>query len=157
MRPAAPLPLLLLAAAPGGSGAFAPPVGPAALPRRTSLGLLPEASSLLADAVAAVPSDLAPAAADVAAATSAADAAAAPATSFAPSYSNWSYYTTLGLYGLSFPGLWSQVKRSTKAKVKRKTYVRCGAAPLPLLARPVALAHPPLRSPSLSSFLVSGP
>jgi len=38
------------------------------------------------------------------------------------SYSKSSYYATLALYGLSFPGLWSTIKRSTKAKVKRKTY-----------------------------------
>jgi len=43
-----------------------------------------------------------------------------------PSYSKASYYTTLGLYVLSFPGIWSQVKRSTKAKLKRKTYVSSG-------------------------------
>ena len=42
----------------------------------------------------------------------------------ASTYSKTSYYTTLGLYVLSFPGIWSQVKRSTKAKTKRKTYVR---------------------------------
>ena len=41
---------------------------------------------------------------------------------FSSTYSNASYYTVLGLYLLSFPGLWSTVKRSTKAKVKRKTY-----------------------------------
>jgi len=41
-------------------------------------------------------------------------------------YSKASYYTVLGLYGLSFPGLWSQIKRSTKAKVKRKTFVSAG-------------------------------
>ena len=40
------------------------------------------------------------------------------------SYSKVSYYTTLGLYVMSFPGLWSQVKRSTTAKLKRKTYIR---------------------------------
>ena len=39
-------------------------------------------------------------------------------------YSKASYYTTLGVYVLSFPGLWSQIKRSTKAKLKRKTYIR---------------------------------
>lgn len=39
-------------------------------------------------------------------------------------YSKASYYTVLALYMLSFPGLWSQIKRSTTAKVKRKTYVR---------------------------------
>mmetsp|Transcript_12333 Transcript_12333/g.16155 ORF Transcript_12333/g.16155 Transcript_12333/m.16155 type:complete len:277 (-) Transcript_12333:171-1001(-) len=41
-------------------------------------------------------------------------------------YSKASYYTILGLYGLSFPGIWSQVKRSTAAKIKRKTYVSTG-------------------------------
>ena len=40
------------------------------------------------------------------------------------SYSKASYYTVLALYLMSFPGLWSQIKRSTTAKVKRKTYVR---------------------------------
>jgi len=43
-------------------------------------------------------------------------------------YSNVSYYTTLVLYVLSFPGLWSQIKRSTSAKIKRKTYVSAGEA-----------------------------
>lgn len=42
------------------------------------------------------------------------------------SYSKASYYTILGLYLLSLPGLWSTVKRSTKAKVKRKTFVSKG-------------------------------
>ena len=42
------------------------------------------------------------------------------------SYSKWSYYTTLSLYALSFPGIWSQIKRSTSAKLKRKTYVSAG-------------------------------
>lgn len=40
------------------------------------------------------------------------------------SYSKVSYYTVLGLYVMSFPGLWSQIKRSTSAKIKRKTFVR---------------------------------
>jgi Cofactor assembly of complex C subunit B len=39
------------------------------------------------------------------------------------SYSKASYYTVLGLYLFSFPGLWSTIKRSTTAKIKRKTYV----------------------------------
>jgi len=34
--------------------------------------------------------------------------------------------TTLGLCALSFPGIWSQSKRSTKAKTKRKTFSRLG-------------------------------
>jgi Cofactor assembly of complex C subunit B len=42
------------------------------------------------------------------------------------SYSKASYYTVLGLYLMSFPGLWSQIKRSTEAKVKRKTFVSKG-------------------------------
>lgn len=42
------------------------------------------------------------------------------------SYSKVSYYTVLGLYLMSLPGLWSIVKRSTAAKVKRKTYVTPG-------------------------------
>lgn len=41
-------------------------------------------------------------------------------------YSQASYYTILGLYVLSFPGVWSQVKRSTSAKIKRKTFVNPG-------------------------------
>ena len=44
------------------------------------------------------------------------------------SYSKASYYTVLGLYLISFPGLWSTIKRSTKAKVKRKTFVTPGEA-----------------------------
>ena len=46
-----------------------------------------------------------------------------PGTSGEVSYSRASYYTILGLYLMSFPGIWSTVKRSTKAKVKKKTYV----------------------------------
>merc|ERR1719223_1250992 len=46
----------------------------------------------------------------------------------APTYSKASYYTTLGLYAMSFPGVWSAIKRSTKAKTKRKTYVTPGEA-----------------------------
>lgn len=41
-------------------------------------------------------------------------------------YSKASYYTVLGLYLMSFPGLWSQIKRSTTAKMKRKTYISPG-------------------------------
>ncbi|KAJ1619758.1 hypothetical protein T492DRAFT_1083283 [Pavlovales sp. CCMP2436] len=33
-----------------------------------------------------------------------------------------SYYVTLGLFVLTFPGIFSQVTRATKAKIKRKTY-----------------------------------
>jgi Cofactor assembly of complex C subunit B len=42
------------------------------------------------------------------------------------SYSQTSYYTILALYTLSFPGLWSTIKRSTTAKVKRMTFVTPG-------------------------------
>jgi len=45
-----------------------------------------------------------------------------------PTYSKASYYTTLGLYVMSFPGIWSQIKRSTSAKVKRKTFLGDGEA-----------------------------
>jgi len=51
----------------------------------------------------------------------------APPETAGISYSKASYYTVLGLYLMSFPGIWSQIKRSTKAKVKRKTYVSPGA------------------------------
>jgi Cofactor assembly of complex C subunit B len=49
-----------------------------------------------------------------------------PGTSGEVSYSRASYYVILGLYLTSFPGLWSVIKRSTSAKVKRKTYVSKG-------------------------------
>jgi hypothetical protein len=49
-----------------------------------------------------------------------------PGTSGEVSYSRASYYTILGLYLFSFPGLWSTIKRSTTAKIKRKTYVSDG-------------------------------
>jgi Cofactor assembly of complex C subunit B len=54
-----------------------------------------------------------------------ADAFAPPETA-GISYSKTSYYTVLGLYLMSFPGVWSQIKRSTTAKIKRKTYVSPG-------------------------------
>lgn len=43
-------------------------------------------------------------------------------------YSALSYYGTLGLFILSFPGIISQVTRSTKAKIKRKVYELPGPA-----------------------------
>jgi hypothetical protein len=49
-----------------------------------------------------------------------------PGTSGEVSYSRASYYVILGLYLTSFPGLWSVIKRSTSAKVKRKTFVSKG-------------------------------
>lgn len=42
------------------------------------------------------------------------------------SYSKASYYTVLGLFVLSVPGIWSQIKRSTTAKIKRKTFTSAG-------------------------------
>ncbi len=128
--------VLLLAVLPSNDGvfAFAPPSksclnrarsssSPHNKPSPSPLPLVSfDVSSLISDAADAV----------AAAATSSSSAAAAAAvedggkssSSFTPTYSNASYYTTLALYALSFPGLWSQIKRSTTAKVKRKTYVR---------------------------------
>ncbi|CAN0870207.1 Protein COFACTOR ASSEMBLY OF COMPLEX C SUBUNIT B CCB1, chloroplastic [Linum grandiflorum] len=37
-------------------------------------------------------------------------------------YSLASYYTSLGLFVISLPGLWSLIKRSVKSKVVKKTY-----------------------------------
>jgi len=62
--------------------------------------------------------------------TAVADTASAdyiPGTSGEVTYSKASYYVILALYLTSFPGLWSTIKRSTKAKVKRKTFVSKGA------------------------------
>jgi hypothetical protein len=50
----------------------------------------------------------------------------APPETAGISYSKTSYYTVLGLYLMSFPGVWSTIKRSTSAKIKRKTYVSPG-------------------------------
>jgi len=50
------------------------------------------------------------------------------AADFTPGYSNASYYTTLGLYAMSLPGLYSIIKRSTKEKVVLKTYEVAGPA-----------------------------
>lgn len=47
-----------------------------------------------------------------------ADAASAPE----PSYSKASYYTTLSLYALSFPGLLSQIRRSVKSEPKTRVF-----------------------------------
>jgi len=49
-----------------------------------------------------------------------------PILSGTSSYSKASYYTVLGLFVLSAPGIWSQIKRSTSAKIKRKTFVSPG-------------------------------
>lgn len=43
-------------------------------------------------------------------------------------YSTVSYYTVLGLFVVSFPGIYSLVKRSVKAKTVRKTYFVPGPA-----------------------------
>ncbi|RCV38394.1 hypothetical protein SETIT_8G138600v2 [Setaria italica] len=42
-------------------------------------------------------------------------------------YSQASYYTSLGLFVLSVPGLWSLIKRSVKSKIVQKTFVKEGA------------------------------
>ncbi|KAK1413820.1 hypothetical protein QVD17_29556 [Tagetes erecta] len=39
-------------------------------------------------------------------------------------YSSASYYTSLGLFVISVPGLWSLIKRSVKSKVVKKTFVQ---------------------------------
>ena len=64
---------------------------------------------------------------DAADAVSSSDPNYIPGTSGEVTYSKASYYVILGLYLTSFPGLWSTIKRSTKAKVKRKTFVSPGA------------------------------
>jgi len=81
-----------------------------------------------ADAVADVASSAIDAVTSVDPATADVTSAAIDESRFAPTYSKASYYTTLALYVASFPGLWSHIKRSTKAKVKRKTYVSAGEA-----------------------------
>ncbi|KAF0896342.1 hypothetical protein E2562_021877 [Oryza meyeriana var. granulata] len=48
------------------------------------------------------------------------DAAVAGTTGYSPA----SYYTSLGLFVLSVPGLWSLIKRSVKSKVVQKTFVK---------------------------------
>ncbi|KAL4355153.1 hypothetical protein GQ457_06G034170 [Hibiscus cannabinus] len=42
-------------------------------------------------------------------------------------YSLSSYYTSLGLFVISVPGLWSLIKRSVKSKIVQKTFVGEGA------------------------------
>ncbi|KAL2939530.1 Protein COFACTOR ASSEMBLY OF COMPLEX C SUBUNIT B CCB1 chloroplastic [Bienertia sinuspersici] len=39
-------------------------------------------------------------------------------------YSAASYYTSLGLFVISVPGLWSLIKRSVKSKIVKKTFVQ---------------------------------
>ncbi|KAF8694222.1 hypothetical protein HU200_038354 [Digitaria exilis] len=55
------------------------------------------------------------------------DAAAAVAAAGGTGYSQASYYTSLGLFVLSVPGLWSLIKRSVKSKIVQKTFVKEGA------------------------------
>jgi hypothetical protein len=115
--------LILATLSNDGAVAFAPPSSrhlrparAASAPQRRQLSLL---SPLAAFDVTSLISDVA------SSAISGQDGGGGGASSsFIPTYSNASYYTTLALYVASFPGLWSQIKRSTKAKVKRKTYVR---------------------------------
>ncbi|KAK1361278.1 protein COFACTOR ASSEMBLY OF COMPLEX C SUBUNIT B CCB1, chloroplastic [Heracleum sosnowskyi] len=38
-------------------------------------------------------------------------------------YSTASYYTSLGLFVISVPGLWSLIKRSVKSKIVKKTFI----------------------------------
>lgn len=58
-------------------------------------------------------------------------------------FSRQSYYVTLGLFVLTLPGLWSLIKRSAKAKIRRRTYevdgpAREGAMPLDSRAKQIA-------------------
>ncbi|GAB2229834.1 hypothetical protein Droror1_Dr00014090 [Drosera rotundifolia] len=39
-------------------------------------------------------------------------------------YSQASYYTSLGLFVISVPGLWSLIKRSIKSKIVQKTFIQ---------------------------------
>ncbi|XP_027349568.1 protein COFACTOR ASSEMBLY OF COMPLEX C SUBUNIT B CCB1, chloroplastic isoform X2 [Abrus precatorius] len=41
-------------------------------------------------------------------------------------YSTASYYTSLGLFVISVPGLWSLIKRSVKSKIVKKTFISEG-------------------------------
>ncbi|XVF16100.1 hypothetical protein REPUB_Repub10bG0002100 [Reevesia pubescens] len=45
----------------------------------------------------------------------------------AAGYSLASYYTSLGLFVISVPGLWSLIKRSVKSKIVQKTFIGEGA------------------------------
>jgi len=84
---------------------------PALPQRRPAVSPSPAVSPLPAHAVAALAA-LAP----------------LPALAEDSGFSAASYYTTLGLYVVSFPGVYSLVKRSGKAKVVRKTYEVLGPA-----------------------------
>jgi len=126
---------LLCLLAVGGVSAFAPPKSSSSRQQLTTsttqkLSLINDFTFLISDAADAIV-DAADAVSDAIVATAdqsntAAAVDSASTSSFNPTYSKASYYTTLALYVASFPGLWSQIKRSTKAKVKRKTYVSDG-------------------------------
>ncbi|XP_020581512.1 protein COFACTOR ASSEMBLY OF COMPLEX C SUBUNIT B CCB1, chloroplastic [Phalaenopsis equestris] len=45
------------------------------------------------------------------------------------SYSQASYYTSLGLFVISVPGLWSLIKRSVKSKIVQKNFVKGASRP----------------------------
>jgi len=63
------------------------------------------------------------------------DAAAAAAAAGGTGYSQASYYTSLGLFVLSVPGLWSLIKRSVKSKVRNQSVPH----PIPPLWHPSLL------------------
>ncbi|KAL1314508.1 hypothetical protein HN51_041307 [Arachis hypogaea] len=46
-------------------------------------------------------------------------------------YSTASYYTSLGLFVISVPGLWSLIKRSVKSKIVKKTFIGEGEKKAP--------------------------
>ncbi|CAJ2672283.1 unnamed protein product [Trifolium pratense] len=48
-------------------------------------------------------------------------------------YSLASYYTSLGLFVISVPGLWSLIKRSVKSKIVKKTFIEEGGNKAPNL------------------------
>ena len=110
--------------------AFAPPKSTSSSRQLTyttqKLSLINDFTFLISDAADVVSDAVVATAADQSTAAAAAVDSASTSSSFNPTYSKASYYTTLALYVASFPGLWSQIKRSTKAKVKRKTYVSDG-------------------------------
>ncbi|KAL7451426.1 hypothetical protein ACHAWC_003261, partial [Mediolabrus comicus] len=126
---------LIILLAVGGVSAFAPPKSSSSRQQLTTsttqkLSLINDFTFLISDAADAIV-DAADVITDAVVATAdqsntAAAVDSASTSSFNPTYSKASYYTTLALYVASFPGLWSQIKRSTKAKVKRKTYVSDG-------------------------------
>lgn len=62
----------------------------------------------------------------IAAAAAAAEDSSSAAAAAASGYSLASYYTSLGLFVISVPGLWSLIKRSVKSKVVKKTFIREG-------------------------------